>query len=196
MSELSELERRLSAALDRIRLGAEALIAREARAGAGSPAAGADEAGEAARDEEIAALRAALEEERQASARLRERLEAAEALRPTADGATPAAGPAAGVAAGPAEAGEALAREVTELRDLLEATQLRNRHLKRRLEELRAALARLREAAADGHVDADLINQAMATELEGLRALREADRQELDALIDELRPLVEEGADA
>ncbi|RMD92426.1 MAG: hypothetical protein D6811_06965 [Alphaproteobacteria bacterium] len=172
MSELSELEHRLSEALDRIRSGVERL----AMVPAVAPASGgdADQAAEAA--EEIAALREALEAERLANAQLEERV--------------------ATIRGRLEERLKQLEAEAGELREQLEATQLRNRHLKRRLEEVRAALARLREAAAEGTSEPQLINQAILTELEALRALREADRQELDALIAELKPLVEEDANA
>ncbi|PRX38233.1 hypothetical protein SAMN05216257_103241 [Meinhardsimonia xiamenensis] len=172
MSELSELERRLSEALDRIREGVERLTL--APLPAAPSEAAADEARGAA--EEIASLREALEAERLANAQLEERLAA---IRSRLE-----------------EKVEELSGEVEGLREQLEATHARNRHLKRRLEEVRAALARLREAASEGVTEPEQINRAMLAELESLRALREADRHELDALIAELKPLVEEAADA
>ena len=46
----------------------------------------------------------------------------------------------------------------------------------------------LREANGDGLADAHLINKAMLTELESIRASRDADRAEIDAVLAELEP--------
>ena len=54
----------------------------------------------------------------------------------------------------------------------------------------------LREANETGVGEPDLINAAMATELESLRTSRNSDRAELDAILTELKPLVEGRADA
>jgi chromosome segregation ATPase len=54
----------------------------------------------------------------------------------------------------------------------------------------------LREAILSGAPDADLVNRAMAHELDGLRAARAADRAEMDLIIAELRPHFEETAHA
>ena len=57
--------------------------------------------------------------------------------------------------------------------------------------EWRANNSRLREALGDGITEPELIYRAMAAELEALRALRQADATEVDAVLDELRPLIE-----
>ena len=41
-----------------------------------------------------------------------------------------------------------------------------------------------------------LVNQAMMSELEGLRVAREGDRAEMDAILGELKPLLEEPSNA
>jgi cell division protein FtsB len=54
----------------------------------------------------------------------------------------------------------------------------------------------LREANLGGIGDPLLVNKAMKTELESLRISRDGDRAELDAILSELKPLVEGRADA
>ena len=69
-----------------------------------------------------------------------------------------------------------------------------------RLEKVNAQLRdnnrALREANETGVGEPELINAAMATELESLRNSRNGDRAELDAILTELKPLVEGHADA
>ncbi len=62
--------------------------------------------------------------------------------------------------------------------------------------QLRQNNLMLREANARGLPDAHLINKAMLTELELIRASRDADRAEIDAVLAGLKPLIGEGADA
>ncbi len=64
--------------------------------------------------------------------------------------------------------------------------------LRRSNTDLRGVVARLREAMAADLADPDLINATMLAELDALRATREADVAELDAVLAELKPLVEE----
>jgi hypothetical protein len=54
----------------------------------------------------------------------------------------------------------------------------------------------LRDANQTGVGEPELINAAMAAELESLRVSRNGDRAELDAILTELKPLVEGRADA
>ncbi len=65
--------------------------------------------------------------------------------------------------------------------------------LNRRLRDNNRAL---REANKRGVSDIDLINEGMVAELDGLRECRETDRSELDAILSELKPLLEGGANA
>lgn len=58
--------------------------------------------------------------------------------------------------------------------------------------ELRANNVKLREALATGIAEPELINKAMAAELDALRALRAADAAEVDLVIDALTPIIEE----
>ena len=58
--------------------------------------------------------------------------------------------------------------------------------------ELRDSNGKLRAANAQGLADAGLVNGAMASELEGLRAEREAQRAEIDEVLATLEPLLKE----
>lgn len=63
-------------------------------------------------------------------------------------------------------------------------------------DRLRANNTALREAILAGVAEPDMVNRAMAHELDGLRAARAADRAEVDLILAELRPLVEEAPHA
>jgi len=58
--------------------------------------------------------------------------------------------------------------------------------------DLRELNAQLRSAAADGAASPELINRATIAEVEALEAQRAADVAEMDAILSELKPLVEE----
>ena len=86
--------------------------------------------------------------------------------------------------------------------------QVESEEMAIRLEEAEAALARqrrandrlretsqaLREAAEGG--EAPPIDEALKAELDGLRAAREADREEIDAILLDLAPLLEREEEA
>ncbi len=59
---------------------------------------------------------------------------------------------------------------------------------------LRATSRALREAAEAGVLDAGHINRALEAEVAALHAVQAADRRELDAIIGELAPLLEDSA--
>jgi uncharacterized protein (DUF885 family) len=157
MTDISDLQARITAALDRIGSGLEALDR------AGEPQ---EEGGEVER------LSAALEEERTANAQLEERVRA---IKDKQDSSV-----------------TALEAEVGRLRDLLEAQELTASRLARVNTELRSNNAALREAISAGLAEPHLVNKSMMAELEALRAAQGADRAELDAVLDELGPLVAE----
>lgn len=168
MSDVTELQNRIAAALDRIGRGAEALASRQA-----TPA---EPSGEAASDAEVAALKEALEAEKMANAQLEARVTA---IREKQDGMLAQL--------------EARVARLTARADSAETEVDRLRKVNQQLRENNEAL---RAANAEGLADAHLINKSMQAELEALRTLRETDRSELDAIIGELTPLVEEGAHA
>lgn len=57
-------------------------------------------------------------------------------------------------------------------------------------EQLRSSNAALREANAEGVADADLINAALAAEVEGLRAAQASDQAQVNAVLAKLEPLL------
>ncbi len=153
MSEISELERRITKALDRIRDGL----------------ASADSGGN--RDDS-AALQAQLDEERTVNAQLEERIRALK---------------------------DRHAAEIAALASTNSGAEARHAELEQSLDKLRQANEALREnnallrsALAEGVADAALINEAMQAELEALSAQQSADAAEVEAILTELRPIVQE----
>lgn len=116
-------------------------------------------------------LEAALEEEKLANSQLEERLRAVNTQSEEAMAA----------------AQEKLTSQIATLERLdMEVQQLQ--HVNAQLRENNAAL---RAANAEGVGQPELINQGLEAEIEGLRAARSADRAELDAVLAELKPIVE-----
>jgi predicted nucleic acid-binding Zn-ribbon protein len=153
MSEISELERRITKALDRIRDGL----------------ASADGGGN--RDDS-AALQAQLDEERTVNAQLEERIRALK---------------------------DRHAAEIAALASTNSGAEARHAELEQALDKLRQANEALREnnallrsALAEGVADAAFINEAMQAELEALSAQQSADSAEVEAILTELRPIVQE----
>jgi len=181
MSEISELEARLGRALQRIAEAvrrpavpsdAVAMLGAEVER-LGAQVATLRHENDAAAAE-IARLGQALEEEQLVVAQQKARNEALHAQLDAA------------VAAG---------AEVSRLKADLTARDALAAQFRRVNAQLRQNNIALREANANGLPDAHLINKAMLTELESIRASREAERAEIDAVLAELRPLVGEGVD-
>ena len=126
--------------------------------------------------DEVEALRDALEAEKTAGAQLEERIRALHQKQDERETA--------------AEARLAAAE------DQVRAAREQVQKLKQANQKLRQSLQDLRETAAEGATEPDLINQAVLSELEGLRAARDGDRAEMDAILGELKPLLEERSDA
>lgn len=174
MSELSELEMRLAAALHRIGAGIEGLSAVSDQ-----PEPTNADAGESPEDlkAEITRLNGLVEDERLANAQLEERVKA---LKERQDG------------------------KVQELETAVENGRGRSARMDRELQRLRQVNAelrdinsQLREAVASGVSEAHLVNKAMLAELDALRATQKADAAEMDAILEELTPIIErEAADA
>ena len=150
MSEIDALQQRLTAAMDRITTGLGQL----------------DSAG----TEDMAALQAALDDERTANAQLNERVrkmtESQEAALAEAKGAS--------------EAAQARVSEMD-----LELQRLRAAN-----DQLRESNVALRSANEEGVGEPHLINKAMLAELESLRATRAADVAEASSIIGALTPLL------
>jgi chromosome segregation ATPase len=166
MSDIADLERRISAALDRI----------------GTGLGGLDAASGAAAAQEAEALREALEAEKTANSQLEARVAT---LHEQVEQQT-------------AELGAKL-RELQSQLDAAKTGAFEARsqvqQLRKTNQHLQGSLAALRQAVEQG-VEPHLLNQAMMSELEGLRSVRDADRAELDELIGALGPLVQEVQDA
>lgn len=169
MSELSHLETRISAALDRIRQGLDGGAAPAAPVEAPAPS--------AATDDQVAELKRKLDDEKTANAQLEERVKL---LKERQDG------------------------KLAELESNVDAGRARSARMDRELQRLRQVNAelrdintQLREAVSGGVSEPHLVNKAMLAELEALRATRSADAAEMDAILEELTPIIaKEASDA
>ena len=169
MSEFPELETRLTAALERIRAGLEVVTSHVPE-----PVVQVDTS---ANDALLEELHTKLAEETTANAQLEERVKR---LKERQDG------------------------KLAELQRNVEAGRGRATRMDRELQRLRQVNAelrdingQLREAVGAGVSEPHLINKAMLAELEALRAMRFADAAEMDAILQELTPMIErEAADA
>ncbi|UWQ13453.1 hypothetical protein K3556_10900 [Aliiroseovarius sp. M344] len=155
MNDISELETRITTALERISKGIAVLSPQATGA-----------------DEDVARLTAELEDERTTNSQLAERVKAVQQSR--------------------AEEVDRLRNELDRLTAQLAADEAVMAQLRQVNAELRANNDALREAVGSGVADADLVNAAMATELEGLRVAQAADRAELEAVLGELGKLIAE----
>ncbi len=162
MSEIDELQRRITAAMDRIGQGVETLAARPV-----TPAAPAVAQTD---PQEILDLRQALEDERNANAQLEERVRSVRAKQEDLVGA--------------------LQQQVDDQKTAMAAMNREMNRLRKNNQQLRAINKSLREANEASLGDAHLINKAMLTELEGLRATQAASEAEARAILDALSPLI------
>ncbi|NIY80404.1 hypothetical protein HCZ23_13135 [Celeribacter sp. HF31] len=176
MSEISDFEARITAALERI---GRAVAVAEERAEAATEAASDAPVGGIASEEaeaEIARLHDALEEEKSANSQLEERVKAIHDRQESH------------VAA--------LEEEVETLRRQLMDHDREMQKLRHVNTQLRNNNAALRAANAEGVGDAGLIDAGLHAEVEALRVARESDVTELDAILTELRAVVSRhGAD-
>lgn len=151
MQDVGELERRISAALERIGQGLDALTAPREE----PEAPPVDTA-------ELDALRVQLQEERFANAQLLERLRALKER--------------------DASQQAQVQEKVEKLTRQLDVQGLELQRMRRTTIGLRDQLRQLREAQAAGLAEPHLINKAMLTELEALRATRLTEMAELDEI--------------
>ena len=185
MSDIDELERRLTSALDRIGAGLAALSAHgpvsdQSTAEEGAAPAPADTTAPADHGE-AAQLAEALAAEREANEQLEERVKA---IRERQERHV-----------------TKLEQEVAQLRGELTAQAGVLQKLRRVNTQLRDNNKALRDANAGGLPDPHLINKSMLAELDALRTSREADRAEMDDILGALKPLIapaapQGGADA
>jgi chromosome segregation ATPase len=166
MSEISEYETRITAALERIGR-AVATVEEQAPAAAGGIATEEMMA-------EMGRLQEALETERDTNAQLEERVKAIHQTQQSH------------VAS--------LEEEVETLRNQLMVHDGETQKLRRVNVQLRDNNQALRDANMQAMADPALVNTALMNELEALKAGREADMAELGAIRDELRPIIEAAA--
>ena len=170
MSDITELERRITAALDRIGTGLDGLE---------TPAPAGPDPAEMQESLDIAGARAdelekALSDEKLANAQLEERLKA---VREKSDRHTSAM--------------DIQAFEQQQSTAKLDAELQR---LRRASEDLRQSNQSLRDALEQGLNEPHLINKAMLAELETLRATRSVEIAQADAVLAALEPLVKRAA--
>lgn len=168
---IAELERRIAAALDRIGKGLDrmAKAAPAAAKPAPSPAASGDGAAE------IARLTEALEVEKTANAQLAERLKTIKDRE--------------------AQGRSGLEAKVERMTHQLDVQGLELQRMRKVTVQLREALRAMTEAAESATPEPHLINKAMLAELEALRAQRQSEVAEMDEILAELAPLIEETAE-
>lgn len=165
MHDLTELERRITAALARIGTGIEALAAASPAAPAAIP-----QDGDAA-----ARLQGELDAERQANADLRAELAAIRA------------------AATPVDAGEAALRaRIDQMTRQLDVQGLEMHRMRKMIVQLRENLRGMRRSQAANVADPEQVNRAMMAELEAIRVTRLSEVAELDEILTELTPLIRE----
>ncbi|MCG6884650.1 MAG: hypothetical protein LJE62_12935 [Silicimonas sp.] len=152
MNDISEYERRITAALDR---AAQALDKLSAGEGGDSEA-----------------LKAELEAERVANQQLEERVRA---IKETQEKTV-----------------ARLEAEVASLKKALSTRDAEVQQMRSVNEALRSSNGALREANAKGLGDPDLVNAAMASEIESLRSARSAERAEIEEIIATLEPVLKE----
>lgn len=180
MSEIEDLERRLSAAMDRIATGLDKM--------------GAAQGGSA--DAEIAVLKETLEAQKAENARLKAELEALSAVAGSGDGGSgDVSGELAALRMRHTEEVTALKDAAAEERAAWEGLNSRLVRMRRSNKLLRTNTLALRQAMAENVSDAELINQSLVTELDALNAAYDVDRAETDAILKTLHPLLDEAGD-
>jgi len=85
-----------------------------------------------------------------------------------------------------------LEAKVEKMTQQLDVQGLELQRMRKSTVQLREHLRVLHEAAADNMVEPHLINKAMLAELESLRATRHTETAEMDEILAELKPLIEE----
>jgi chromosome segregation ATPase len=154
MSDIEQLQQRITAAMDRVAYGLSQMET-------GGPG-------------EVAALKAALEEERTVSAQLEERVSALKLKLEDSKAAADSARAA--------------------LQEKVGAMDLEMQKLRQANDKLREANQALREANQNGVGNAHLINMSIVAELDSLRAARALERAETEAILAALAPaLAEDG---
>ncbi|MFZ1470198.1 MAG: hypothetical protein WAT09_14640 [Paracoccaceae bacterium] len=188
MQDITELERRISSALERIGKGLDRLNSGSGGSRPAPPAvvaaavpvpvpvAAAVSAAPAAGGGDAAALRAKLEEERTTTAQLQERLRAVKDKDLVLQ--------------------SQLQEKVEKLTRQLDVQGLELQRMRKTAVTLREQLRQLREAQAAGVAEPHLINKSMLAELDALRATRLTELAELDEIAAALDPHLTEAENA
>ena len=171
MQEITELEKRITSALERIGKGVDRLAAQPRAAAPLSASAVAASASTQGAD---AALRAQLEEEKSLTSQLQARLRAAKERESKGD----------------------LQEKVDRLTQELDVKGLELQRMRRVNATLRDQLEALRTAQAAGVAEPHLINKALMAELETLRATRLTEVAEMDEILAALEPHLTEAGHA
>jgi hypothetical protein len=168
MQEITELERRITAALDRIGHGLDNMPAGGATAASAAPRASAsiDPGG----------LQAALDAERIAVSQLQERLKAVKEREQAVQAQ--------------------LTEKIEKMTRQLDVQGLELQRMRKTTVTLREQLRVLHEAQAAGSVEPHLLNKAMLAELDALRATRLSEMAELDELASALDEHITEAENA
>lgn len=168
MTDISELERRILYALERIGTGIDIIGVRTPAVAAGAAPA------EQGSDEALATLRSDLDAERSANAQLTERVRAIKDKQETM------------VAV--------LEKKVARLTQQLDTTSAEVQRQRRLNADLLSANQTLSDAARGGVTNPDLLNQSLLTELAALRIARTGEMAEMEDILAELKPLIGEVA--
>jgi chromosome segregation ATPase len=166
-TNLAELERRITTALARIGAGLDKLDAMPDVAPEPEPP-----AQDRALLVEVTALKAALAREKAQVAQMAERLKSA-GHRETLTEAQ-------------------LEAKVEKMTQQLDIQGLELQRMRKSTVQLREHLRVLHEAAASATTEPQLINKALQAELDSLRATRHAEVAEMDEILAELKPMIEE----
>ena len=170
MSDLAPVERRLSAALERISRQLEKTPAKSAKPSVFGLGARPDAAPDAEQAATIASLREALEKERAANAQLSERVHQVKQRQETTIAQ--------------------LERRLARLTEQLDLQSLEMLRLKKANAKLIESNTSLRDAQVEAFPDATLINRSISAELEALQAERRAEMAEMEEILAELKPLI------
>lgn len=166
MDDIAELERRILYAMERVRVGVDTLA--DTLPARNATLHSTDQAGE------LELVRADLEAERAANTQLTERVKAIK------------------------DRQEHMIRGLEDrVAQLMTSLEAQGAELQRQLRmngELTAANQKLSDAACANLADPALLNAAMVTELEALRAARRAEMAEIEDILSELKPLIGEVA--
>jgi hypothetical protein len=170
MTEISVLEQRITAALERIGKGVDRLGRNEKPQAAPAAAPAGDASAE------VAALRAKLEEEKIHSAQLQERLRAVKEKEGQSQGQ--------------------LQDKLNKMTLQLDVQGLELQRMRRTAVSLREQLHQLRKSQTASVVEPQLINKSMLAELEAFRATRLTEMAEMDEILAALEPHLTEAENA